>query len=79
MLVPAVFVRVMTTRNPGSFEQRAQPQRDPQVEIGLAQTGDDAARPTSVLDLPCRRARADRLGLGIRSEVMARIEHDDGR
>ena len=55
----------------GSLEQRAQPQSHPEVELRLAQAADDAARPPAVLDLPHGRARADRLGVRVGTQVVA--------
>ena len=47
------------------------------VRSGSADPGDDAVRAAAVLDLPGRRARADRLGREIRARVVSRVDHDD--
>ncbi len=57
MLGPAVRVLVMTTATPArrrSVRSRSETASD---EVGLARPGDDAVRPSAVLDLPRRRAR----------------------
>ena len=77
MLLPAVRVRVMTTVTPARRSKRAQPQRDVEDEVGLADPRHDAARPTAVLDLAGRRAGADRLGLRVCEPVVSRVDHDD--
>ena len=60
----------------GALEQAAKPECDPQVQVGLAESADHAMRPPAVLDLPRRRAGTDRLGRGIRPEVVAGVDHD---
>ena len=77
MLAPSV-------RGPGQHDvdaRRAQQpreaERDVEHEVGLADARDDAARPAAVLDLAGRRARPDRLRLGVREPVVAGVHHDD--
>ena len=63
--------------DPGPLEQRAQTERDGEVQLRLARPGDDPARATAVEDLEGRGARADRLRPQIRVQVMAGVD-DDG-
>ena len=62
--------------HPGTIEERAQPQRHGEHEVGLANPGHDAVRASAVLDLARGRARSDRLGGRVCALVVPWVDDD---